>query len=68
MLPSLFFTIIWFLSLIGGIVGFVILVIAAWRGMQAHESLARSHAAIAATLQQILQAQQNTAKSAKQKE
>ena len=34
------FFILWFLMMIGMVVGYIVLLVAIWRGMRAHESIA----------------------------
>jgi len=38
--PGGLFFIMWILFMIGGIIGYIILLVALWRGMKAHESMA----------------------------
>lgn len=47
---SLFF-VIWLLMMTAGLVGYVILLVAVWRGMKAHESIADTLKYIAANLE-----------------
>ena len=37
-----FFVLVWLAFVIAGVVGYVMIVLAAWRGMKAHESIAES--------------------------
>ena len=43
------FFVLWFLLMVGMVVGWVVFLVAVWRGMKAHESIAQSVAMIAAT-------------------
>lgn len=46
------FFLIWLAMMVGMIVGYIILLVALWRAMKAHEAIARSASDIASALRQ----------------
>ena len=46
-IPGIIFILIWLVVLVGVVASWVILIVAVWRGMKAHESVARSLKVIA---------------------